>query len=108
MVLTVSLAAVAAAVGLQCAQMKMLKPRPLQLVQISPLGSWLVLVIGMVCVEVKGGVEVLVLIGTYLGAFPAQPLHVMTVLPPMHDICSGSRLSSALVMLAIVWGGIER
>lgn len=38
----------------------------------------------------------------YLGAFPAQLLHVTTVRPPMHDICSGSRLSKALVELAIV------
>lgn len=34
----VALAAAAAAVGLQCAQTKMLKPRPLQLRQIAPLG----------------------------------------------------------------------
>lgn len=39
----VALAAAAAAAGLQCAQTKMLKPRPLQLRQIAPLGIVLVL-----------------------------------------------------------------
>lgn len=39
----VALAAAAAAAGLQCAQTKMLKPRPLQLRQIAPLGIGLVL-----------------------------------------------------------------
>jgi hypothetical protein len=34
-------AAAAAAVGLHWAQMKMLKPRPLQLVQIEPLGKFI-------------------------------------------------------------------
>lgn len=33
----------------------------------------------------------------YLGAFPAQLLHVTTVRPPMHDICSGSRLNNVWV-----------
>ncbi|KAJ5248056.1 hypothetical protein N7524_012016 [Penicillium chrysogenum] len=36
--LAVALAAAAAAAGLQCAQTKILKPRPLQLRQIAPLG----------------------------------------------------------------------
>jgi hypothetical protein len=39
----VALAAAAATAGLQCAQTKMLKPRPLQLRQIAPLGIGLVL-----------------------------------------------------------------
>lgn len=39
----VALAAAAAAAGLQCAQTKMLKPRPLQLRQIAPLGRGLAL-----------------------------------------------------------------
>lgn len=48
--------------------------------------------------------------GVYLGAFPAQPLHVTTVRPPMHDICSGSRFNKDWVELAIVMGveGIEK
>lgn len=33
----------------------------------------------------------------YLGAFPAQLLHVTTVRPLMHDICSGSRLNNVWV-----------
>lgn len=77
----VALAAAAAASGLQCGQTKMLKPRPLQLRQIAPLG-----------------------------AFPAQPLHVTTVRPPMHDICSGSRFNKDWVELVIVMDveGIEK
>lgn len=89
---TLAAAAAAAAAGLQCAQTKMLKPRPLQLRQIAPLGIGLVL----------GVIKAILGAGVYLGAFPAQPLHVTTVRPPMHDICSGSRFSKDWVELAIV------
>jgi hypothetical protein len=41
----------------------------------------------------------------YLGAFPAQLLHVSTVRPPMQEMCCGSRFRSELVELAIVLGG---
>lgn len=50
---TIALAAAAAAAGLQCAQIKMLKPRPLQLRQIAPLG--IVLVLGYRCKDCVGG-----------------------------------------------------
>lgn len=89
----VALAAAAAAAGLQCAQTKTLKPRPLQLRQIAPLG--IMLVLGCSCKGYLGA-------GIYLGAFPAQPLHVTTVRPPMHDTCSGSRLNKEWVELAIL------
>jgi hypothetical protein len=49
---------------LQCAQMKMLKPRPLQLAHTAPLG-----------------------------ALPAQSRQVKTVRPPMQAVWSGSRFS---------------
>lgn len=75
--------AAAAAAGLQCAQIKILKPRPSQLVQIAPLKSvsrW-----DVTQVEEWGDTM-------YLGAFPAQCRHVKTVRPPMQEMWSGSRL----------------
>jgi hypothetical protein len=41
----------------------------------------------------------------YLGAFPAQLLHVSTVRPPMQEMCCGSRFRSEFPELAIVLGG---
>jgi hypothetical protein len=38
----------------------------------------------------------------YLGAFPAQLLHVSTVRPPMQEMCCGSRFRREFVGLAIV------
>lgn len=91
-----ALAAAAAAAGLQCAQTKMLKPRPLQVAQIEPLVNALALAF------VEGSKSDVCM---YLGAFPAQLLHVTTVRPPMHDTCSGSRVNKALVELDIVLEG---
>jgi hypothetical protein len=63
----------AAAAGLQCAQTKMPKPRPLQLAHTAPLG-----------------------------ALPAQSRQVRTVRPPMQDVCSGSRFSDDIARYDIV------
>jgi hypothetical protein len=41
----------------------------------------------------------------YLGAFPAQLLHVSTVRPPIQEMCCGSRFRSEFVELAIDLGG---
>lgn len=66
-----------AAAGLQCAQMNMVNPRPLQLLQMEFLKT-----VSVDRLDIDGK--------THLGAFPAQLRHVRTVLPPMQDRWVGS------------------
>jgi hypothetical protein len=87
--------------------MKMLKPRPLQLVQIEPLflvNRWTGWDSELVCGLLIGVGMVIAWVGlyAYLGAFPAQLLHVNTVRPPTQEMCCGSRFRRESIELVIL------